>query len=233
MAACPKCGLPQNEETWCPRCGFRLGRQHASPAARPEVTPAPVASTPAQASGPSPLEPRKPGVIRRVLRVVRWVALAVALVAVVLLLWPADPPETRTDPRAAERVQAKVEQAAQTAVEGHAPVLQMDEAELNAWIQSNLALPSSPTPDAPRTSGPTGEPTLQQVQSSLRDVKINLVGDGLRAYVLFTLYGKDFTLQLEGRLVVTDRRLRLRHARDARLAPNSSGDTRARGEPAV
>jgi uncharacterized Zn finger protein (UPF0148 family) len=213
MAACPKCGFPQNQATWCPRCGFRLGRQDAPTTARPEAVPVPPASTSSQTPEPSPPETRKPGVIRRVFRVVRRVALAVALVVFVLLLWPADPPEVRTDPKSTERVQAKIEQAAQTAVEGQAPVLQMDEAELNAWIQTNLALQTPPTGDLPGVPGPSGEPTLQQVQSSLRDVKINLVGEELRAYVLFNLYGKDFTLQLEGRLVVTDGRLRLRPTR--------------------
>jgi hypothetical protein len=152
-------------------------------------------------------------VVGRIFRVCRWVALGVALVAFVLLLWPADPPEVQTDSQATERVQAKMERAAQTASEGQAPVLQFDEAELNAWIQSNLALPTPAAPDMPRAPGPSGEPTLQQIQSNLRDVKINLVGDQLHAYVLFNLYGKDLTLQLEGRLVVIDGRLRLRPTR--------------------
>jgi hypothetical protein len=213
VVACPKCGFSQSEDAWCPRCGFRRGRQDARPAARPEAVPVPPVSTSSQAPELSPLETRKPGVFRRVFRVLRWVSLTVALVLVVLLLWPANPPEVRTDPKAAERVQAKIEQAAQTAIEGQAPVLQMDEAELNAWMQSNLALQSPPPSELPNAPGPPTEPTLQQVQSSLRDVKINLVGDELRAYVLFNLYGKDLTLQLEGRLVVTEGHLRLRPTR--------------------
>jgi hypothetical protein len=211
--ACPKCGFPQSENAWCPRCGFRLGRQDAIPAARPEAVPVPATSTSPRLPEPSLSETQKPGVFRRVFRVVRWVSLAVAFVLVVLLLWPAKPPEVRTDPKAAERVQAKIEQAAQTAVEGQAPVLQMDEAELNAWIQTNLALQTPPQSELPSIPGPSGEPTLQQVQSSLRDVKINLIGEELRAYVLFNLYGKDLTLQLEGRLVVTEGHLRLRPTR--------------------
>src|SRR5512137_1011560 len=102
VAACPKCGFPQGEDAWCPRCGFRRGRQDAFHAARPETAPAPPASTSAQAPGPSPPEARKPGVLRRVFRAVRWVSLAVALALVVLLLRPAKPPAVRTDPKAAE-----------------------------------------------------------------------------------------------------------------------------------
>ena len=213
VAACPKCGFPQGRDAWCPRCGFRRGLQDALRAARPETASMPPTSTSAQAPEPSPPEARQAGVFRRVFRVVRWVSLAVALVLVVLLLRPAKPPAVRTDPRAAERVQAKIEQAAQTAVEGQAPVLQMDEAELNAWMQSNLAFQTPPPSEVPSAPAPSGEPTLQEVQSSLRDVKINLVGEELRAYVLFNLYGKDLTLQLEGRLVVTEGRLRLRPTR--------------------
>ena len=67
-------------------------------------------------------------------------------------------------------------------------------------------------PPAGRAERPQqkGEPTLEEVRSSLRDVKINLMGDRIRAYVLFTLYGKDISLQLEGRLVVADGRVRLK-----------------------
>jgi len=145
--------------------------------------------------------------------VARWVSLAVALVSVALLLWPAKPPEVRTDPKAVERVQAKIEQAMQSAEEGQAPVVQMDEAELNAWIQVNLTPRSAPPSGVSGPPGRSAEPTLQQVQSSLRDVKIKLVGDELRAYVRLNLYGKDLTLQLEGRLAVSGGHVRLRPTR--------------------
>lgn len=213
VALCPKCSFPQGQDAWCPRCGFRRARQDAIPATRPETVPAPPAPLSPQAPEPARSEERKPGVFRRVFRVVRWVGLAVSLAVVTLLLWPAKPPEVRTDPKAAERVQAKIEQAMQIADEGQAPVLQMDEAELNAWIQSNLAPQTAPPSGVFGPPARSAEPTLQQVQSSLRDVKINLVGEELRAYVLFNLYGKDLTLQLEGRLVVTEGRLRLRPTR--------------------
>jgi hypothetical protein len=106
-----------------------------------------------------------------------------------------------------------VEQVAQAAVEGQAPVLQLDEAELNAWMQATLALAAPSAGGGSRAPVPSGDPTLEQVQSSLRDVKINLVGDHIRAYVLFNLYGKNLSLQLEGRLAVEDGRLRLRPTR--------------------
>lgn len=202
MAVCPKCGFPQGDGTRCERCGFRLGRQGA------------LSSTPPlAASAPSPEEPPRPGVFRRAFRVFRWVALAASLVALLLLLWPAAPPVVRTDPHGAERVQAKVEQVAQAAIEGQAPVLQLDEAELNAWMQTTLALAAPSAGGGSRAPVPSGDPTLEQVQSSLRDVKINLVGDHIRAYVFFNLYGKNLSLQLKGRLAVEDGRLQLRPTR--------------------
>jgi len=162
------------------------------------------------------------------------VSLAVALVPVALLLWPAKPPEVRTDPKAVERVQAKIEQAMQSAEEGQAPVVQMDEAELNAWIQVNLTPRSAPPSGVSGPPGRSAEPTLQQVQSSLRDVKIKLVGDELRANVRLNLYGKDLTLQLEGRLAVSGGHVCLRPTRGgARFASHPANDARPCGQPPV
>ena len=38
------------------------------------------------------------------------------------------------------------------------------------------------------------------MRSNVRDFKIQLVDDRVKAYVLFDVHGKDMTLQLEGRL---------------------------------
>ena len=38
------------------------------------------------------------------------------------------------------------------------------------------------------------------MRSNVRDFKIQLVDDRVKAYVLFHVHGKDMTLQLEGRL---------------------------------
>jgi hypothetical protein len=137
------------------------------------------------------------------------VALAISLIVVFLLLRPSAPPPVQTDPRAPERLQAKIEQMERDVAEGRSPLLQFSEAELNVWMQSNLDLGTGPAPRGTGTRGPAREPTLEQVRSSMRDVKVNLMGDQVRAYVLFNLYGKDMSLQLEGRLVVADGRLRL------------------------
>jgi len=207
---CPKCGFEQAEGTRCERCGFML-ELYGAPSARPPAAPMPPgeAETPPEAEAVEEEKP-KPGPIRRFFRVFRWVALAVSLVVLFLLLRPATPPPVRTDPQAAARVQEKVEQVERDMVEGGTPTLQFTEAELNAWMQTNLALATPPAAGSAKKPKQKDEPTLEQVRSSLRDVKINLLGDQLRAYVLFNLYGKDISLQLEGRLVVADGRLRLK-----------------------
>jgi len=39
---------------------------------------------------------------------------------------------------------------------------------------------------------------VQEVQSALKDVRMNLIGNQLRAYAIFALYGKEISLQLDG-----------------------------------
>ena len=38
------------------------------------------------------------------------------------------------------------------------------------------------------------------MRSNVRDVKVQLIEDRVKAYVVFDVHGKDMTLQLEGRL---------------------------------
>lgn len=206
---CPKCGFPQGDGPRCERCGFLLTRYGPPPSGPPPAPRLPEGvAAPRGTEAPPEDEPR-PGTFRRFYRVFRWVALAASLIVIYLLLRPSAPPPVQTDPRAGERLQAKVEQMERDVAEGRSHTLQFNEAELNVWMQSNLALGPGPAPGGTGTPGPASEPTLEQVQSSMRDVKINLMGDQVRAYVLFNLYGKDISLQLEGRLFVADGRLRL------------------------
>lgn len=55
---------------------------------------------------------------------------------------------------------------------------------------------AAPGPDA---SGER-EPTLEEVQSSVKDVKVDMEGDLVKTYVLFAFHGKDLSLVLEGHL---------------------------------
>jgi hypothetical protein len=53
--------------------------------------------------------------------------------------------------------------------------------------------------DMPVPAGTTAE-QIDQVRSQVKDVKVELVDDRVRAYVVFDMHGKDVTLQLEGKL---------------------------------
>ena len=48
-------------------------------------------------------------------------------------------------------------------------------------------------------AGPTWQ-DVQQMRSNVRDVKIQLIDDRVKTYVVFDVHGKDMTLQLEGRV---------------------------------
>ncbi len=57
--------------------------------------------------------------------------------------------------------------------------------------------------DMPVPAGTSAE-QIDQVRSQVKDVKVELVDDHVRAYVVFDLHGKDVTLQLEGKLGAQD-----------------------------
>ena len=65
---------------------------------------------------------------------------------------------------------------------------------------------ASPTADGSSTGDPAAgiaggdQPTLDQVQSSVKDVKVDMDGDIVKAYVIFDFHGKDLSLELDGHL---------------------------------
>jgi hypothetical protein len=99
----------------------------------------------------------------------------------------------------------------------------MDEAELNAWLRTNLDLPSSRNSSNeqrrssnqktgltdPQLESPGADPTLEEVQSNVQDVRITLVEDRVRTHLTFLLYGMPVSFQLEGRLRASNGYLRL------------------------
>ena len=143
-----------------------------------------------------------------IFRIVRWTAYAGAILTLVLVLRKTPPPLVETSPQAAARAERKFEEAEHAVANGRPATLRMDETELNSYLTSHLELsgkhPAKPAPatDQPGTSGDAGPAPqeVEQMRSNVRDVKIQLVGDRVKAYVLFDVHGKDMTLQLEGRL---------------------------------
>jgi hypothetical protein len=157
-------------------------------------------------------------------RCLRWSTYLAVLVTLILLLYKKDPPPVQVSPQAAARAEEKVEQVQQSLSQGEKPTLRLDEAELNSYLASHLNLaqnPSAPAsnptaqaapaassaPDPSAVLGPSGAPSadeVEQMRSSVKDVKVQMDGDRVRAYVVFDVHGKDMTLELVGKLGAAD-----------------------------
>ena len=170
---------------------------------------------------------------RTLFRVVRWSTYAAGAATLVLVLHKAPAPMVETSPQAAARAEQKFQQVEQAVSNGQPATMRMDQTELNSYLVSHLDIASNPnaSPSAapvqsapptvsantttapvpastagPDLSAPAGASAeeIEQVRSSVRDVKVELVGDRVRAYVVFDFHGKDMTLQLEGKLGAED-----------------------------
>jgi hypothetical protein len=161
-------------------------------------------------------------------RIVRWSTYAAGAVTLILVLHKAPAPVVETNPQAAARVERKFEQVEQAVSSGQPATMRMDQTELNSYLASHLDIAShpdssptshaassgsqaaaggtSPSPAALDLSAPAGTSAeqIEQVRSSVKDVKVELVEDRVRAYVVFDFHGKDMTLQLEGKLGAED-----------------------------
>lgn len=147
-------------------------------------------------------EPKGSSPWKIIWRVISWGTIALSVVTIILLLHKAAPPEVKKDPGAANRLEEKLQHAEASAAAGVAPVLRVDEAEVNSFLDTHLVLNREGA--APAAAAGAKEPTLEEVQSTVRDVKINLTDDRVHAYIVFDFHGKDMTLELEGRLHAED-----------------------------
>jgi hypothetical protein len=145
---------------------------------------------------------------RWIFRIVRWSTYAAAIITLILALHKTPPPPVETNPQAAARAEQKFEDAERAVANGQSATVRVDETELNSYLSSRLALsgkeatkPAAPAdqPGDSNGSAPTAQ-DVEQMRSNVRDFKIQLEDDRIKAYVLFDVHGKDMTLQLEGRL---------------------------------
>jgi hypothetical protein len=167
------------------------------------------------------LPPPRPSPQRLAFRIIRWTTYAAAIIALLMVFHATPPPVIATSPQAAARVEQKIQDVEQAVASGQSATLRLDQSELNSYLAYHLDIsPAAPTKSAPNTT-PSGDanpnlPTpsatpaeqVEQVRSSVRDVKVELVEDRVRAYVIFDFHGKDMTLQLEGRLASANGYLR-------------------------
>jgi hypothetical protein len=205
---CPRCGFVQDGGAECRRCGVIFARVRPADAAqaRPPAPRSSAAAVPSSAVAATATEPRaRPGTLRRIYRIFRWVALAASLTVLFLLLHKSRPPEVEVDAQALTRVEAKLGEMQEAAARGVAQPLELDEGELNGWLSRSLAL----APPAGGSAAEASGPTVEEVRSNVRDVRVKLVEDRVLAWVLFDFHGKDLTLTLEGRLYAQDGLLRL------------------------
>lgn len=156
--------------------------------------------------------------LRTIYRALGWSSLAGLLLILLLILRKSPPPEVPVDPTAAARVEQKFAAADQAKASGQPgqTSVTLDRTELNSYLSQNLqmegSVPASPaatgSSDPGATSGQPGDSntalpdnaTLEQVQSSVKDVKVDMDGDLVKAYVIFDFHGKDLSLELDGHL---------------------------------
>jgi len=161
---------------------------------------------------PSPAGNARPktGVLRWAFRIFRWTTYLAALITLILLLHKSPPPLVEATPQAAARAEEKFAQVEQSVAQGQQATVRLDETELNSYLVSHLDLKTeqpaaAPTPGA--TPGGPGSPTpedVEKMRSSVRDVKVTMADDRVKAYVVFDVHGKDMTLELEGKLSATN-----------------------------
>lgn len=153
-------------------------------------------------------ETRRTSLWKVIFRLLRWSTYAVVVVTLILALHKTPPPPVETSPQAAARAEQKFEDAQRAVANGQSATVRVDETELNSYLSSHLELSgkemAKPAAQAEQPGDSNGAaPTAQdveQMRSNVRDFKIQLEDDRVKAYVLFDVHGKDMTLQLEGRL---------------------------------
>ena len=148
--------------------------------------------------------------IGRLFRILPWISLAMTLGMLFAILRQAPALPIQSDPQAADRVAEKMALLQQSIQTNRSAQIALSEAELNQWMRDNLAIVSAHHAQQAGLSVPAGSPAaVEEVQSALKDVRVNLVGNQLKAYALFHIYGKDISLQLEGTLETRDGYVRL------------------------
>ncbi|MDR3722302.1 MAG: hypothetical protein P4L00_11935 [Candidatus Acidoferrales bacterium] len=169
-----------------------------------------------------------PGLYKTLYRILSWGSLIGLALTLVLVLRKSPPPDVPYDPKASSRVDQKFAAASQAKAAGQPAQVQLDPTELNSYLQQNLEMSGSSQPAAGSSSASTaggapaaGAPadpnagpmaalssgdaaTLEQVQSSVKDVKVDMVGDIVKAYVVFNFHGQDLSLELDGHLGAQD-----------------------------
>jgi hypothetical protein len=155
-------------------------------------------------------------------RILTWGSLIALGFVLALILRNSPAPNVANDPEAASRAQQKFAAADQSKSAGQPAQVQLSPVELNSYLQQNLQTGGSAQPAPVVSNSPSGEAaparpadpnagaiaalssndpqTIEQVQQSVKDVKVDMDGDLVKAYVVFDFHGKDLSLELDGHL---------------------------------
>jgi hypothetical protein len=160
---------------------------------------------------PPVLEPLPPfpepkvSVLRWVLRILRWSTYLATLITLLLLSHKAPPPVVASTPQAAASAEQKVSQVEQSISQGQPATLRLDETELNSYLANHLDLAAQAAAPAPGAgAGAPSDADVDEARSSVRDVKVQMEGDQVHAYLVFDLHGKEMSLDLVGKLGAAD-----------------------------
>lgn len=139
-------------------------------------------------------------------RIVRWSTYLAALITIILVLHKAPPPAVQASPLAAARAEEKLQAVEHAVSQGQVATLKLDETELNSYLATHLDMGqgSSEANTPIDNSGAPSEKEIEQVRSSVRDLKVQMEDNRVKAYVVFDLHGKDMTLELVGKLGTED-----------------------------
>lgn len=171
-----------------------------------------------------------PALFKKLYKILSWTSLAGLVLTLGLVLKKSPAPNIPYDATAAARAEQKFEAADRAKAQGMTSEVALDPSELNSYLKQNLQLQDNSAPaadpatvaaaaplsgtapqpdvnsDADALANVAGadQPTLDQVQSSVKDVKVDMDGDLVKAYVVFDFHGKDLSLELDGHLSSED-----------------------------
>ncbi|MGB8851021.1 MAG: hypothetical protein WCC76_14995 [Candidatus Acidiferrales bacterium] len=221
VIVCPNCGYQQDGGDKCAKCST-LFAYYAETAA--QITNGGTLYSPRVSDGtahsdtlPIVEEQSAFAGFRNFYRRARWVALAFVVLVFILILRKGAPPPVKMDPNAAVRAEEKIRVSEAASSVGQPHQLQLDNVELNSYLNQNLAIdgrteaPIASPPVAPAAaavvpaspasspqSSPQAAPTLEEVQSSVKDVRVDMQGDLVKAYIVYNFHGQDLSLELDG-----------------------------------
>jgi hypothetical protein len=158
-----------------------------------------------------------PGTRKTVYRILSWGSLGGLVLTLALVFRKSPSPNIPFDPNASARVEQKFAAADQAKAAGQPAQVQLDRTELNSYLQQNLQTADSSQPSSPGAAPAAAAPsdpnaaalaalasndqqTIDQVRSSVKDVKVDMDGDLVMAHVIFDFHGQDLSLELDGHL---------------------------------